>query len=238
LAYLRLLLQPHDTASFLRVANVPPRGVGPAAMAALQLTARERGISLWDASAALLDEGFFSGRTAAGLSAFRRHRDLLAAEVGSLPLGKLVARTLKQTGLRAPLEAEGSAEAEARLENLDQLVAAAAEHEHQTPGASLESFLDNASLLSDLDAVKADAPCLLMTLHSAKGLEFDAVFLTGLEEGLFPHPRSVGRRSALEEERRLCYVGMTRARRLLVLTYAASRAQALEREGRSPSRFL
>jgi DNA helicase-2/ATP-dependent DNA helicase PcrA len=236
LAYLRLLANPHDDASFLRVANVPPRGIGAATLEALERAAAERGLSLWDTAAALLEERALPARAAQGLRALLELRTALAAARESLPLAALVEQTLERSGLLAALRGESSAEAQGRIENLQQLMAAAAEQQQNHP--SLESFLDHASLLTDLDAVRAESPCLLMTLHSAKGLEFDSVFLTGMEEGLFPHLRSLGSRRAIEEERRLCYVGMTRARRQLALTYARARYQALEQEGRTPSRFL
>lgn len=236
LGYLRLLVNPQDDASFLRVVNVPPRGIGAATVQAIERVAGSRGLSLWDAAAALLEEGTLPGRVERGLAALVEARSELAAKAAILPLAALVQETLERSGLLGALGRESSAEAEGRIENLEQLVSAAAEQQETHP--SLESFLDHASLLTDLDAVRAESPCLLMTLHGAKGLEFDAVFLTGMEEGLFPHVRSMANRRAVEEERRLCYVGMTRARRLLVLTYARARYQALEQEGRTPSRFL
>jgi len=236
LAYLRLLVNPHDDASFLRVVQAPPRGIGAATVAMIEHAAGARGRSLWDATAALLQEGSLPGRAERGLAALVELFGALAATRASLPLAALVQQTLERSGLLAALARESSAEAEGRLENLEQLLAAAAEQQENHP--TLESFLDHASLLTDLDAVRTESPCLLMTLHSAKGLEFDAVYLTGMEEGLFPHVRSMASRRAIEEERRLCYVGMTRARRLLVLTYARARYQALEQEGRTPSRFL
>ncbi len=236
LAYLRLLVNPQDDASFLRVVQAPPRGIGSATVAAIERTAGARGLSLWDASAALLQEGSLPGRAERALAALVELFGALAAIRASLPLAALVQQSLERSGLLAALGRESSAEAEGRLENLEQLLAAAAEQQENHP--TLESFLDHASLLTDLDAVRSESPCLLMTLHGAKGLEFDAVYLTGMEEGLFPHVRSMASRRAIEEERRLCYVGMTRARRLLVLTYARARYQALEKEGRTPSRFL
>ena len=196
--------------------QAPPRGIGSATVAAIERTAGARGLSLWDASAALLQEGSLPGRAERALAALVELFGALAAIRASLPLAALVQQSLERSGLLAALGRESSAEAEGRLENLEQLLAAAAEQQENHP--TLESFLDHASLLTDLDAVRSESPCLLMTLHGAKGLEFDAVYLTGMEEGLFPHVRSMASRRAIEEERRLCYVGMTRARRLLVLT--------------------
>jgi len=234
LAYLRLLVSPDDPAAFLRVVNTPPRGVGPQTVRLLESAASSRGVSLWEAADALTNEGSLGVRAERGVREFRDIRDKLSRLSGRVPLPELVDATLRESGVVPALLAEGTAEAASRVENLQQLVAAAAERAEDGLGA----FLDSASLLSDLDAVKDRGPVLLLTLHSAKGLEFDAVFLTGLEEGLFPHVRSAGDRRAIEEERRLCYVGMTRARKVLVLTYAEARAQAMVRTGRTPSRFL
>jgi DNA helicase-2/ATP-dependent DNA helicase PcrA len=136
------------------------------------------------------------------------------------------------------VEKEGPTQSQARRENLAQLVAAASDYRVSEQKPTLADFLDNVSLLTDLDTVKAEAPCVLMTLHSAKGLEFDSVFLTGMEEGLFPHTLSIGSQRSIEEERRLCYVGMTRARNQLTLTSARSRKSALQELDRVPSRFL
>jgi len=244
LSYLRLILNPHDNAAFLRAINTPPRGFGAATLALTEQRAAERGLSLWQAATQLGEENEIPARASQGFIALREIRDTLAALAEKTTLGMLVKETLRQSGLATVLERESSVEAEARIENLDQLVTAANDYEERenepSPDglAGLAGFLDSVSLLTDLDTVREESPCLLMTLHSAKGLEFDAVFLTGLEEGLFPHFRSAGDRSAIEEERRLCYVGMTRARTHLVLTYALSRRTALEKEGRTPSRFL
>ncbi len=238
LSYVRLILNPRDNASFLHAINTPPRGFGAATLALTERCASERGISLWDAATQLAEENEIPARASQGFESLHKIRDALADLVEKTSLGVLVKETLRLSGLRAALERKGSAEAEARLENLDQLVTAAIDYQERESDPSLAGFLDSVSLLTDLDAVRDETPCLLMTLHSAKGLEFDAVFLTGLEEGLFPHFRASGDRRAIEEERRLCYVGITRARTHLVLTYALSRRTALEKEGRIPSRFL
>ncbi|MGH9459951.1 MAG: ATP-dependent helicase [Vicinamibacteria bacterium] len=238
LSYLRLILNPEDNAAFLRAINTPPRGFGAATLALTEQRAAERGLSLWQAATQIAEENEMPARASQGLTALREIRETLTALAGKTTLGMLVKETLRQSGLATALERESSVEAEARLENLDELVTAAIDYQERETEPSLAGFLDSVSLLTDLDTVREESPCLLMTLHSAKGLEFDAVFLTGLEEGLFPHFRSAGDRKAIEEERRLCYVGMTRARTQLVLTYALSRRTALEKEGRTPSRFL
>jgi DNA helicase-2/ATP-dependent DNA helicase PcrA len=145
---------------------------------------------------------------------------------------------LLEAGLLAALEAEGEAAARERRENLDQLVASALEYEQGERAPSLAGFLDRVSLLTDADILETPAPCLLMTIHAAKGLEFDAVFLGGLEEGLFPHVRAAGNKHALEEERRLFYVGLTRARSQLYLSCARARFLSYLSTSREPSRFL
>ncbi len=238
LAYLRLLGNLRDNTSFERVVNVPPRGIGGATLALLRETAAEKGHSLWDAAGAALEEGTLSTRAHAGLSSFKEIIESLSARVCSLTPAQLVDATITKSELASSFEKESPIQKQTRLENLSQLASAAADYQAQQTEPSLAAFLDNVSLLTDLDAVKSDAPCLLMTLHGAKGLEFDAVFLTGMEEGLIPHTLSLGNRRTVEEERRLCYVGMTRAKTRLTLTLALSRRAALQTQDRSPSRFL
>jgi DNA helicase-2/ATP-dependent DNA helicase PcrA len=238
LAYLKLILNPHDNTAFGRVVNVPTRGVGGASLALVQRAATENDVSLWEATATLLDDAALPSRAHNGLTRFREIIQSLSKQAQTLSLAELVDATITASELPKSFERESPVQRETRLENLAQLTAAAAEYEEREEGATLAGFLDNASLLTDMDTVKDDAPCLLMTLHAAKGLEFDAVFLTGLEEGLFPHTLSLGNPRSVEEERRLCYVGMTRAKRLLTLTHAYTRRAALQQADRSPSRFL
>ena len=238
LAYLKLVLNPHDNTSFGRVVNVPTRGVGGASLALVRRAAAESEVSLWDATTSLLDDAALPSRAHNGLTRFREIVESLSSQVKTLSLGELVDASLTVSELPKSFEKESPVQRQTRRENLAQLTAAAAEYEEREGEATLAGFLDNASLLTDMDTVKDEAPCLLMTLHAAKGLEFDAVFLTGLEEGLFPHTLSLGNPRSVEEERRLCYVGMTRARRHLILTYACSRRAALQQADRSPSRFL
>ena len=147
-------------------------------------------------------------------------------------------RVLEASGYSAALAREDTQESQDRLENLAELLSAAADYEAREEAPDLTGFLDRAALISDADQIRDDAPVVLMTLHSAKGLEFPSVFLVGLEEGLMPHSRSLASRDALEEERRLCYVGMTRAMERLHLTWAASRQVFGQRRLSEPSRFL
>ncbi len=238
LAYLKLVLNPHDNTSFGRVVNVPTRGVGGASLALVQRAGVAKGASLWDATASLLDEAALPSRAHSGLAAFREIIQSLTSQSKTLSLPELVQATITASELPRSFERESPVQRQTRIENLDQLTAAASEYQEQEEEVTLAGFLDNVSLLTDMDTTKDEAPCLLMTLHAAKGLEFDAVFLTGLEEGLFPHTLSLGNTRSVEEERRLCYVGMTRAKRHLTLTYACSRRAALQQSDRSPSRFL
>ena len=238
LAYLRLVHHRGDDASFLRAVKVPPRGVGDATQALLGERGRARGVSLWEASEALLDGDEISGRARLGLTAFRSLIESLSARLVSEKPSFSLKAILEESGLLASLLSEGETAARERRENLDQLVASALEYEEGEREPSLTGFLDRVSLLTDADTLETPAPCLLMTLHAAKGLEFDTVFLGGLEEGLFPHVRAAGSKPALEEERRLFYVGLTRARSRLFLSYARSRFLSYLSTSRVPSRFL
>jgi DNA helicase-2/ATP-dependent DNA helicase PcrA len=196
--------------------------------------------SLWARLVHAVDERLLGTRALASLSAFR---DLLAGltemasrESVSIALGKVI----DQSGYLQDLREERSEEAESRIENLLELVSAAREYETRNPEPSLAGFVDQLSLLSDADeeAGSSDARVLMMTLHSAKGLEFPVVVIAGLEEGLFPHSRSSEDETELEEERRLCYVGITRAERRLVLTSAARRRNFGEYQSTTASRFI
>jgi len=238
LAYLRLVANPRDPLALRRVVNVPPRGIGDRTVQELERVARERRIPIWDALAVVEGEALLPARATQPLRRFREMLEALRAEAPSLGLKNLLTRILEVTGYAAALAQEDSHESQDRLENLAELLSAAADYEARDDSPSLSGFLDRVSLLSDVDKAKDDAPVVLMTLHSAKGLEFDAIFLVGLEEGLVPHARSLARGDALEEERRLCYVGMTRARERLHLTWAQSRSVFGQRRLSEPSRFL
>jgi len=254
LAYLKLIINPHDDVSLRRVINVPARGIGKGVMDGLEavqpaddlppllagLEPVASGRSLWSRLARAVDERLLAPRAVASLAAFRDLMvgltDVARREPVSIALGK----TLDQTGYLQDLREERSEEAEGRVENLMELVSAAREYEARDPEPSLGGFVDQLSLLSDVDEEQGtrEARIWLMTLHSAKGLEFPVVFMAGLEDGLFPHSRSREDADELEEERRLCYVGMTRARSRLVLTGAARRRVFGEYQSSDPSRFL
>jgi DNA helicase II / ATP-dependent DNA helicase PcrA len=237
-AYLRLLQNPDDSVAFRRVLNVPPRGIGPKTLAELSGRADRERISQWEALSILVDEAALPARATQPLLRFRELIMALRERAPTLGPRALIETVLAETGYSAVLAEEDSQESQDRLENLAELLSAAADFETRLPGAGLSGFLDQVSLLSELDVPRRDAPVVLMTLHSAKGLEFDSVFLVGMEEGLLPHSRSVGVPDALEEERRLCYVGMTRAMERLHLTSVRSRQIFGQRRLAEPSRFL
>ncbi len=239
IAYLRLALTPADDASLARVINVPRRGIGDISLGRLEVYARGHGLSVLEAMAqpeALENLPKSAQRTAAELvDLIARLRDR-AQRVKTTDLIDVV---IVETGYQAMLEAEGTDEAYSRLENLRELVTVAKEFEDVTGEESLEAFLQHLALVTDLDTWQEQADRVtLMTLHSAKGLEFAVVFLAGLEEGLFPHARALEEAGGLEEERRLCYVGMTRAKQRLYLSYARTRTIFGSTMPGVPSRFL
>jgi DNA helicase-2/ATP-dependent DNA helicase PcrA len=241
LAYLRLAMNPNDSVAFHRVVNVPPRGIGVRTVEQIDGAAAARGTSPWEAMGRLLDEAALPSRALVSLGRFREMVEGLREESSVRGLRSLLERALEVTGYAAVLAREDTQESQDRLENLAELLAAAADYEARAESEgtpSLGGFLDRAALLSETDRLRDDVPVLLMTLHAAKGLEFDSVFLVGLEEGLLPHSRSLSGPEALEEERRLCYVGMTRARVRLHLSWARSRQVFGQRRLSEPSRFL
>jgi DNA helicase-2/ATP-dependent DNA helicase PcrA len=200
--------------------------------------AAARGVSPWEALAALEEEALLPARATQPLRRFREMLLGLREDAGRLGVKGLLTRTLEVTGYAAALAQEPSRESQDRLENLAELLSAAADYEARDESPTLAGFLDRVSLLTDVDRAAGQAPILLMTFHSAKGLEFESVFLVGLEEGLIPHSRSATSPEALEEERRLVYVGMTRAMERLHLTWAQSRQVFGQRRLCEPSRFL
>ncbi|MBI4247703.1 MAG: UvrD-helicase domain-containing protein [Candidatus Rokubacteria bacterium] len=236
LAYLRLALNPGDDIAFRRAIGAPGRGIGPATLARLDEVAQRDGRSLFAIAADLpLDVKGKPRRVLEEFAALiaRLNRD----RAQHLPPA-FIDLALDAAGYRQALKQEKTPEAETRLENLEELIAAAEDYTHAADPATLEGFLDSIALMSDIDELKtADSRVTLMTLHSAKGLEFPAVFVTGLEEGVFPHARSMDDPEEIEEERRLCYVGITRAREALYLTWALHRRIHGYGVG-EPSRFL
>jgi DNA helicase II / ATP-dependent DNA helicase PcrA len=237
IAYLQVIDNPSDAISLIRIANRPRRGIGDASLARVRAYADAHGLSLWEA----LEHPEEAGCGGAPLKAIDKFRTLMQSSMaGALELSvpELLERVLDQSGYLESLEAERTIEAQGRMENLMELVGVAREYQESAESPSLSEFLQQISLFSDQDAIEEERSLVtLMTLHNAKGLEFRAVFLIGMEEGVFPHSRSI-EEQGLEEERRLCYVGLTRAQERLVLTHAAARSLWGSRGYNLPSRFL
>lgn len=229
IAYLRVLQNPADVVSLRRIINVPTRGIGDTTVEKLERTAAANGQILYQAvlDAADSDIGTAPKKK---LKDFAAMLERFRADIGVLTITDLVRKVIIESGYGPALEQEKTVEARIRLENLTELMTATEDFQEQNPESSLPEFLDQVALITDAEQqmaaegkkVHADA-VTLMTLHNAKGLEFALVFLAGMEEGLFPHSRSAESEEELEEERRLCYVGMTRAKERLVLTHAQER---------------
>jgi len=247
LAYLRLLANRNDDTAIERIINVPTRGIGGRSLDVIRAVAREENVSLWQACAKCVNENLAGSRAVNAILAFLELIDKLQSECEGLELHEKVERVIANSGLIQHHEKEGGEKALARKENLEELVNAASnfddvaladEVDVKSP-AFLAAFLDQASLdAGDTQADETDDAVQLMTLHSAKGLEFPLVFLAGMEEGLFPHRMSMDKIASLEEERRLCYVGITRAKSKLYLTHAESRRLHGEVNLCRPSRFI
>jgi DNA helicase-2/ATP-dependent DNA helicase PcrA len=258
LAYLKLIINPHDDVSLRRVINVPARGIGKGVMDSLHaidpsaieadappllaagLAEVSTARSLWAKLVYAVDEGKLGNRATSALRAFRDLIAGLADVARTESVYTSIGKMLDRTGYLNDLRDDNSEESNERIENLMELVSAAREYETREPDASLGGYVDRLSLLSEADEESGsrEAKVWLMTLHAAKGLEFPIVVMAGMEEGLFPHSRSGESDDELEEERRLCYVGMTRAETRLILTGAARRRVFGEYQASAPSRFL
>ncbi len=237
IAYLQAIDNPYDAVSLQRIANRPRRGIGDSSLARLQTYASNHGISLWE-SLEFAEEAGVGAAPLKAVAAFRTLLQSLQSGALELEVSELVQRVLDRSGYLEALEAERTIEAQGRIENLQELVGVAQEYQQTAAEPSLSAFLQEISLYSDQDAIRGEQSLVtLMTLHNAKGLEFRAVFMIGMEEGIFPHSRSLEENS-LEEERRLAYVGMTRAKERLVLTHASARSLWGNRSYNLPSRFL
>jgi len=227
ICYLRLILNPHDEISLRRVINVPKRKIGASTIANIENNAKEQGISLFDA--------INSGKELE----FKNLIQNLQKESESLSLTELIDVVLEKTGIKSELEHDPSLDSELRLDNLMEFKSITATFESQTGSVNLGDFLEEISLIADISEHKnLDDVVTLMTIHSAKGLEFDVVFLVGMEEGIFPHANALIERDGIEEERRLCYVGITRARKELYLTNAKRRMLYGRDSSNPPSRFI
>ncbi|MBV9923583.1 MAG: UvrD-helicase domain-containing protein [Acidobacteria bacterium] len=237
-SYLKLALNPHDSVALLRVINTPTRGLGKQTLDELDRRAKDYNVSLWETIAIIGEqpEGF-SPRAVAALKKFQTIIEGLVARAQKEPASEVVKAAILDTGYADALKAENSEEAEGRLENLQELVNAAVDYD-KDEGGGLRDFIDAAALVADTDQYKTDAPVTLMTMHSAKGLEFPVVFIVGMEDGLFPHSRATADPAELEEERRLCYVAITRAERQLYVSHAMRRRVYGEEMASEPSQFL
>ncbi|MDO5326458.1 MAG: DNA helicase PcrA [Clostridia bacterium] len=237
LAYLRVIVNPADDVSLVRIINTPKRSIGDSTVAVLQEYARQEDLPLYS----VLNDPpeSLSSRPRKCIGEFALLMMKLTAMKDTLSLSELVDTMLKETGLRAQFEIDGNEEAQTRLENLMEFAGAAKEFETQSQDKTLEAFLENVALVTDLDQ-QENAPqyVTMMTLHSAKGLEYDSVFISGMEEGIFPSMRTAQDEKRLEEERRLCYVGITRARTRLYLSFARRRTIFNQITHNPPSMFL
>ncbi|NJN86454.1 MAG: DNA helicase PcrA [Leptolyngbyaceae cyanobacterium SL_7_1] len=239
LAYLRTIANPDDSLSLERIINTPRRGVGKATIDRLKQAAQELNTPLWQILSDETSVQTLAGRSAKAVLGFTQTIQKWQQELESLPASQIIQGILDDSGYVADLRVQGTDEATDRLQNVQELYNAVLQFEEENEDTSLIAFLANASLASDLDKLDPNVSKVsLMTLHSSKGLEFPIVFLVGIEQGLFPNFRSLEDPKALEEERRLCYVGITRAKERLFLTYARERRLYGSREPASPSLFL
>ncbi len=238
LSYLRFALNVNDEISLSRVINTPPRGIGKSTIDVLQERARQEGTSVWKTIESVLAEKRLAERTLHSLEKFHAIIMGIQDKIETAPLSESIDFIIESSGYRRMLEDEDTEESLSRLENLNELVNAAVDADAR--GETLRDFLDHAALVSDQDSYDEKAPVSLMTIHSAKGLEFRVVFVVGLEEDLFPHSRSLFAQEELEEERRLFYVAMTRAQQRLFLTRVRNRRSygAESSDATEASRFL
>lgn len=239
IAYLRLIINPADTVSLKRVINTPRRGIGKTTLDRLTQTAQELGVPLWEIISDETSVKTLAGRSSRPIIHFAEMIQTLQAQSTTVSASALVQEVLQASGYVRDLQDQSTDEAEERLGNVKELYNAVLQYEEENPGATLNQFLESAALASDLDNLgEGQTAVSLMTLHSSKGLEFPVVFLVGLEQGLFPNFRSLDDPAALEEERRLCYVGITRAQEQLFLSHTRERRLYGSREPASPSGFL
>ncbi len=247
IAYLKLALNPFDDIALLRVINTPTRGFGKTSLDELQVRARDFHVSLWETIAIITGLEFtervnLTPRALESLKKFKQTIEILQKKVGESvesdkPVTEIVMAAIEDTGYANMLRAENSDESAARLENLEELVNAAVDYDKQEENG-LRDFIDHAALTSDTDKFDRNAAVTMMTVHAAKGLEFPIVFLVGLEDGIFPHSRSINDPKELEEERRLAYVAITRAEKILYISHSMRRRVYGEEMAAEPSQFL
>lgn len=239
LAYLKAIYNPADTVSILRVINTPKRGIGAASMEHLLKASQELNCPLWEILCDETSVKTLAGRAAKATWGFVQLLQKFQGAMATTTAADLLKDVLQESGYLRELQDQGTDEAENRIENLNELYNAVVKFQTDNEDSSLEAYLSSAALNSELDNLEeGEEKVSLLTLHAAKGLEFPVVFLVGMEQGLFPHNRTLNDPLALEEERRLCYVGVTRAREQLFLTYARERYLWGAREPAIPSQFL
>jgi DNA helicase II / ATP-dependent DNA helicase PcrA len=239
LAYLRVIANPADTVSLLRIINTPRRGIGNSTTDSLLNASAQLGIPLWEILTDETSVNTLSGKASKSLNKFVGMVRSFQEQIQTLSAAEILNQVMQESGYVDDLKNKGTEEADNRVENILELYNAISQFQEDNEDTNLTSFLANASLASDLDNLEeGQEKVSLMTLHSAKGLEFPIVFLVGLEQGLFPHSRSLNDPMTLEEERRLCYVGITRAQEQLFITYTRERRLWGSREAAIPSQFL
>jgi DNA helicase-2/ATP-dependent DNA helicase PcrA len=238
LAYLKLAANPSDDVAFRRIVNMPPRGLGGVTVRLIEDVARGMGLPLMEAAAHALDQDLFGGIRERSLRGFLDFAAGLSRSSDELPVADLIEKLVEGISYEAYLEKAYAGMVADRMENVRALISAAAEHAEEVEEATLQSFLDQSALVSDADEVGARPGVTMMTIHCAKGLEFPVIFLSGLEENLFPHAMASGTAEDIEEERRLCYVAMTRAKERLLMSHAVCRRFQGALLPNPPSRFL
>ncbi|MBH8578049.1 DNA helicase PcrA [Nostocaceae cyanobacterium CENA369] len=239
IAYLRAIANPADTVSLLRVINTPRRGIGKATIDNLINAAQQLGTTLWEIISDETSVNTLAGRSAKAVNNFAAMISNYQEQIANLPVSELLMGLLEESSYVQDLQNQGTDEAEDRIQNVQELYNATLQFQEENEDVSLTAFLQSAALSSDLDNLKEGQTAVsLMTLHASKGLEFPVVFLVGLEQGLFPNYRSMNDPAALEEERRLCYVGITRAQERLYLSFARERRLYGSREPALRSQFL
>ena len=238
ISYLKLLMNPRDNVALMRVLNVPARGIGKTTSDQLEKIAAGKNSSMWESIGIACEQHLLGARAETALGVFHRLIEELRDQLTQSTPDVILQQILDRTGYRKMLETDPSPEAESKLGNLDELVSAAADAGER--GDTVHDFLDHAALVSDSDNIDEEAQVSLLTMHNAKGLEFPVVFIAGMEEGLFPHSRSKDDENQMEEERRLCYVAMTRAMQRLYVSSARMRRKygGSPPEPCQPSRFL
>jgi DNA helicase-2/ATP-dependent DNA helicase PcrA len=239
IAYLRVIANPADTVSLLRIINTPRRGIGKTTIDSLLKAAQELGVPLWEIISDETSVNTLAGRATKSVNKLAKIIQNLQEKITDLSASEILDQIMEDSGYIDELKQQGTEEADTRIENIQELYSAVVQFQEENEETNLQEFLASASLASDLDNLQeGQEKVSLMTLHSAKGLEFPIVFLVGLEQGIFPHNRSLNDPIALEEERRLCYVGVTRAKEQLFLTYAKERYVWGNKEMKVASQFL